>query len=159
MARTMPPLGWSTDLAHVYAKHVPEHAPTTIRASGYRNVATSGCSAATFGPSRRLPTCLSRHVRCWWSRRCTDSRPTATSPLRGVASLHAVIFVVPAHRRPRLLPRRLPRRGSPTSAHGLLTPGSSSPTSSTAAALSQVTCMATLAGAGLVDHPYDSLGV
>jgi hypothetical protein len=53
------------------------------------------------GPSR-LPTRIPRHVRRSWSRRCTDPRPAATPPLLGVASLHAVIFIVPAHRRPRL---------------------------------------------------------
>jgi hypothetical protein len=71
----------------------------------------SGRNIAALGPSYRLPTRLSRRVRCWWSRRCTDSRP--------VALLCAVIFVVPAHRHPRLQPRHLPRRWSLTSAHGL----------------------------------------
>jgi hypothetical protein len=71
---------------HVYAKHVPEHAPTADRALGCRCVAPSGRSAAAYGPSHRLPTRLPRRIRSCWSRRCIDSCPAAMLPLRGVAS-------------------------------------------------------------------------
>jgi hypothetical protein len=74
------------DLANVYTKHVPEHAPTADGASGGRCVAPSGRSAAAYGPSHRLPMRLPRRIRSWWSHRCIDSRPAATLPLRGVAS-------------------------------------------------------------------------
>jgi hypothetical protein len=57
----------STDLAHVYAKYVLEHAPTTVRASSCRCVAPLGRSVAAFGPRCRLPTCLLRRVHRWWS--------------------------------------------------------------------------------------------
>jgi hypothetical protein len=86
---------------------------------GLRCVAPSGRSVAAFGRRRRLPTCLLRHVRCWWfSRRCIDSRPAATPSHRVVASLHTVIAVTSRGRR-WLLPRHLPRRGMSPSAHGL----------------------------------------
>jgi hypothetical protein len=83
---------------------------STSRARAYH---PSGRSAAAFGPSHRLPTRLPRRVHCLWSRRCTESRPTATLPTSGHSVLYAVIFAVPAHRCPRLSPRRLTRRGSP----------------------------------------------
>jgi hypothetical protein len=128
----------------VSAKHVSEHVPTTMLASGYRCVAPSGRSAAALGPSRRLPMHLPRHARLLCSHCCIDSRLAATPPLRGVASLHAVIFAVPAHRRPRRSSHRLPWRGSPRPCKVFIKPsGSSSSTLSIAAAPLRVTCMAT----------------
>jgi hypothetical protein len=99
-----------------------EHAPTTARASGCRCVAPSGRSIAAFGPRCRLPTCLLRHVRCWWfSCCCTNSRPAAAPSHRAVASLHTVIVVTSRGHR-WLPPCHLPRHGLSPSAHGLLQP-------------------------------------
>jgi hypothetical protein len=72
--------------SRIAIKHVPEHAPTADQASGCRCVAPSGRSAAAYGPSRRLQTCLPRRVSSWWSCRYIGSPPAATLPLRGVAS-------------------------------------------------------------------------
>jgi hypothetical protein len=71
------------------------------------------------GPQRRclypsrLSTRIHMRVRRSWSRRCTNSRPIATPPLLGVASLHAVIFAILAHRHPRLSLCGLLRHGLP----------------------------------------------
>jgi hypothetical protein len=108
---------------------------TADRASGCCYVAPSGRSTVAFGPRHQLLTCLPRRVHRWWLRRCIDSRPAATSPLRGIAWLHAVIFAVSAHRCLRLSPRRLPRCGSPCPRKVFVKPpGSSSPTLSTVTA-------------------------
>jgi hypothetical protein len=131
----------STDLAHVYVKH----ASTIDRASGCRCVllwaASSPPLVHTTGFQHAF---LGVYVASRWSRHCTDSRPVAMSTLQSVASLHAVIFTVPMQRSPRLPPCRLPQRWSPRPRTVFVTPsGSSSPTLSTVAALSQVACMAT----------------
>jgi hypothetical protein len=114
----------------------PRACATTVRASGCRCVAPLGRSVATFGPRRRLPTCLLWHVRRrWFSHRCTDSRPAAALSHRNVASLHAIIAVT-SHGRRRLPPHCRPRMVF------IAPPGSSSPHSSTTAASTQVPCMA-----------------
>jgi hypothetical protein len=78
------------------------------------------------------------------SSRCTDSRTAATPSPQIVVLLHAVYLAVPAHRHPRLSPCRFPRRGSPRPCKVFVKlSGSSSPSSSTAAAPLQVTFVAT----------------
>jgi hypothetical protein len=113
------------------------------QASGCRCIAPLGHSATAFGPCLRLPMHLPRRVCRWWSRRCTDLRPIGTPTLHGVASLHMVILAIPANRHPRLSPHCLSWHGSPRPCMVFVTlPGSSSPISSTAAALPQATCTA-----------------
>jgi hypothetical protein len=116
----------------------PEHAPNTDRASGCHCVAPSGRNATALGLSRRLLTRL--HVAGGHTATSTRAMP----PLHGVASLHAIIFAIPAHRHPRLPSRCLPWCRLPCPRKVFVNPpGSSSPTSSTTAAPLQVTCMTT----------------
>jgi hypothetical protein len=64
----------------------------------------------------------------------------------GCSILRVVSFTIPTHRRPRQSPRRLPWRGSPHPCKVFVKlSGSSSPTSTTAAATPHVTCTASAA--------------
>jgi hypothetical protein len=62
--------------------YVPEHAPTTVRASGCRRIAPSGYIVTDFGPRRRLPTFLLRHVLAGGSH--TTALTRALQPRRPI---------------------------------------------------------------------------
>jgi hypothetical protein len=123
-----------------YLLKVLRYTPYTCGSSGCRCAAPSGCNVAAFRLRHRLPTCLPRRVRRWWSCRCIDSRPVATCPFRASRR-----YTRSSLSSPRTASQAVAASPSTvrvaTSTHGLRqASGSSSPTSSTAAAPLQVTC-------------------
>jgi hypothetical protein len=120
----------------------PKHARSSDVPTGCRCLAPSGHNAASLCPHCSLQTRLPKHV-CADGLQPMHRLVPAMPPPRVVASLHTVTFAVTANRHPRH--RVVFSDAVATFSMVFIMPsGSSSPTSSTTAAILQVTYMPTL---------------